>query len=241
MKLLLRAPLFACVALFASNLAAQTPEPPTASPQAGHDMSGHDMTSMPGHEQHMKAMQAGATKAAETLDGLKVPDLPVVDQDGKQLRFYRDLIQGKTVALNFVFTTCTTICPPMGANFAKLQSLLRERGGSEVFLVSVSVDPSVDTPQRMKEWGAKFGAAPGWTLVTGDRGDIIQLLKALGVYTADKADHSPLVLIGNDKTHRWTRTYGLTPPAKLAELIDESLGGTATAAGAEHDAHGGHE
>lgn len=246
MRGLFRAPLFLGAALLASSLAAQTSELAVPSPHAGHDMSsgehaGHDMSAMPGHEQHLKMMQAGTTKPPEALEGLKVPDVAVVDQDGKPRRFYSDLIQGKTVALNFVFTTCTTICPPMGANFARLQSLLREGGGPEVFLVSVSVDPSVDTPQRMKEWGAKFGAAPGWTLVTGNRDEIVQLLKALGVYTADKADHSPLVLIGNDGTHRWTRTYGLTAPAKLAELIGEIAGGTALATSPEHAHHGGHE
>ena len=73
----------------------------------------------------------------------------------------------------------------------------------------------------MKAWGQKFGAGPGWTLVTGDRAEITRLLKSLGVYTASISDHSPLVLLGNDATHQWTRAYGLAAPAKLAELIEE--------------------
>jgi cytochrome oxidase Cu insertion factor (SCO1/SenC/PrrC family)/DNA-binding beta-propeller fold protein YncE len=153
------------------------------------------------------------------LESLRVPDVAVVDSEGRPLRFYRDLVAGKVVAMNFIFTTCTTICPPMGANFAKLQALLGERSGRDVQLISVSVDPRTDTPARMKEWGEKFGRRAGWTLVTGERAEITKLLKTLGVFSADKSDHSPLVLLGNDGVQRWTRTYGLTPPAKLAELL----------------------
>ena len=154
------------------------------------------------------------------MDAINVPDVPLLDQDGKAVHFYSDLVRGKVVAMNFVFTSCTTICPPMGATFAKLQTLL---AGKDVHLISVSVDPEVDTPQRLKAWAAKFGARPGWTLVTGDRNDVNRLLKALGVYTAGIADHSPLVLLGNEAAHRWTRAYGLAPPAKLAELIDQMI------------------
>jgi len=172
--------------------------------------------------------QAQATTAktpevqeAQPLDNLNVPDVPLVDQDGKPVHFYTDLVKDRVVAVNFVFTSCTTICPPMGANFAKLQKILGARAGREVQLISVSVDPGTDTPERLKAWGKKFGAGPGWTLVTGDRNQVTLLLKALGVYTANISDHSPLVLLGDDVHHRWTRAYGLAAPAKLAELIDQ--------------------
>ena len=160
------------------------------------------------------AREPDATEALGTLD---VPDVPLVDQNGKPVRFYTDLVKGKVVAVNFVFTTCTTICPPMGANFARLQKLL---AGKDVHLISVSIDPAADTPGRLKEWSGKFGAGPGWTLVTGDRDEVFRLLKGLGVYTASITEHSPLVLVGNEPARRWTRAYGLAAPAKLAELID---------------------
>ena len=175
-----------------------------------------------GHEHHhaMAAAPAPEQPKVEALDPLDIPDVPVLDQDGKSLRFYSDLVKDRVVAVNFVFTTCTTICPPMGANFAKLQKLLGERSGRDVHLISVSVDPTTDTPERMKAWAQKFGAGPGWTLVTGDRAEITRLLKSLGVYTASISDHTPLVLLGNDGSHQWMRAYGLAAPAKLAELID---------------------
>jgi protein SCO1 len=173
------------------------------------------------HHQHQAAAAAQDPEIrAEAVSHLNVPDVTVVDQDGKPVRFYSDLVKGKVVAVNFVFTTCTTICPPMGANFAKLQKILGGRTGKEVHLISVSVDPTIDTPQRMKAWGQKFGAGPGWTLVTGNKEEVTRLLKALGVYTPDINSHSPLVLVGNDARHQWTRAYGLAAPAKIAELID---------------------
>ena len=170
---------------------------------------------------------AAAQPEAQAVNDLRIPDVTLIDQNGKPVRFYTDLVKNRAVAINFVFTTCTTICPPMGANFAKLQKVLGGRSGQDVHLISVSVDPGTDTPERLKAWAQKFGAGPGWTLVTGDREEVTRLLKALGVYTAGFADHSPLVLLGNDASHRWTRAYGLAPPAKLAELIDQMAPKTA--------------
>jgi protein SCO1 len=191
-------------------LGAQTTAP--AEPPAGHE-----------HHHHEAAAAAPAVSSNQLADvpvKPSIPDVALVDQDGKRVRFYTDLVQGKVVMMNFIFTSCTTICPPMGATFAKVQKVLGERSGRDVHLISVSVDPGTDTPERLKAWSQKLGAGPGWTLVTGDREDVTKLLKALGVYTASISDHSPLVLVGNDVQGRWTRAYGLAPPTKLVELID---------------------
>jgi protein SCO1/2 len=175
------------------------------------------------HHHHAAPAQPAPPPAApeegEAVD-LKVPDVSLFDQDGKPVLFYSDLVQGKVVMINFVFTSCTTICPPMGATFGKVQQMLGGRLGKDVHLISVSVDPATDSPERMKAWGKKFGAGPGWTLVTGERETVVHLLKALGVYTPSINDHTPLVLAGNDPKGQWTRAYGLAAPAKLVELID---------------------
>ena len=182
-----------------------------------------------GHDGHAAA--PSAQKVPERVD-LDIPDVPVLDQEGASLHFYSDLVQGRVVAVNFLFTNCTTICPPLGVTFAKLRKLLGERAGRDVHLISVSVDPVNDTPARLKAWASKFGFGPGWSLVTGKPDDITRLLKALGAYTADPNDHPPLVLIGSDAKHYWTRAYGLAPPPKLAALIDQ-VAREAEAAGAE--------
>ena len=142
----------------------------------------------------------------------------------QKVRFYSDLVEGKVVAINTIFTTCTTICPPMGATFSKLQRLLGDRLGRDVELISVSVDPAVDTPQRLKAWAEKFHRGPGWTLLTGPKRDVDHLLKALKVFTADKEDHAPIVLVGNSARGEWTRTHALASAGKLAKLIENMMG-----------------
>ncbi|HEY6322177.1 MAG TPA: SCO family protein [Thermoanaerobaculia bacterium] len=164
------------------------------------------------------------------------PDVEVVDQDGRRVRFYSDLVRGKRVAINFVFTTCTTICPPMGANFERLQALLGARAGADVRLLSISVDPLTDTPERLKAWGARFHAGPGWTLLTGPKEELDRLLKAMGVFTADPASHAPILLLGDDRTGRWTRAYGLAPPAKIVQLLDGLSAAAASTAPAANTA-----
>ncbi|MDY7092704.1 MAG: SCO family protein [Acidobacteriota bacterium] len=167
-----------------------------------------------GHAEHRSA-------DAERASGLDLPNVELVDQDGHAVHLYQDLIEDRVVAMNFIFTTCTTICPPMGASFGKLQRELGELLGDPVKLVSVSIDPTTDTPPRLKSWGAKFGAGDSWSLLTGSKQDVDQVLRALEVFTPTPEDHGPIVLLGNDRTDQWVRVNGLTPPSKLAAMLEE--------------------
>ena len=158
---------------------------------------------------------------AGTFSSAKIPNARILDQNGKQLNFYNDLIKGKTVAINFIFTTCTTVCPPLTATFRRVQQTAAERG-LDVKLVSVSVDPVVDTPERLRAFAEKFKVDQGWTFVTGEKGEIDSLLASLGASVANKNDHTPMILIGNDTVDYWTRAYGLSPSSRLVELITEA-------------------
>src|SRR5207237_4769445 len=144
------------------------------------------------------------TSRASAPAALRIPDAHVYDQNGHRLNFYTDLGKGKTLAINFIFTTCTTICPPLTATFRRVQQNLGERIGRDIYLISVSVDPSTDVPERLRDFAAKFKAGPGWTFVTGDKAEINLLLKALGTAVADKNNHTPMILVGNDATGYWT-------------------------------------
>ncbi len=168
-----------------------------------------------------------ATKAAaaEPLAISAIPDVRLVDQNGRKVRFYSDLVQGKTVAVNFVFTTCSTICTPQGARFAELRKLLGSRAGQDIHLISVSIDPETDTPSKLKAWSEKLGGGPGWTLVTGEKDQVVRLLKSLGAFDVDIKRHTPSVLLGNDRERRWTRAYSLAPAAQIIRLLD-GLGST---------------
>jgi protein SCO1 len=180
--------------------------------------------------------KAGTTTVAPSA--LKIPDTVVYNQHGQKLNFYTDLVKGKTVAINFIFTTCTTICPPLTATFRRVQQELGERVGRDIELISVSVDPTTDVPERLKEFSSKFKAAPGWTFVTGSKPEVDGLLKALGAAVADKNDHTPMILIGNDSAGYWTRTYGLAPASTLVKVVNEAAAKTSAAAATAGGASG---
>jgi cytochrome oxidase Cu insertion factor (SCO1/SenC/PrrC family) len=165
---------------------------------------------------------AATSESANAFTSAKIPDAQVLDQHGKQLNFYSDLIKGKTVAINFVFTTCTAICPSLTATFRRVQQEAATRG-LDVQLISVSVDPTTDTPERLADYATKFKAGPSWTFVTGDKARIDSVLTALGAAVSNKNDHTPMILIGNDSSDYWTRAYGLTSPVKIVDILAEAV------------------
>jgi protein SCO1/2 len=167
---------------------------------------------------------AGNSAATRT----NVPDVALLDQDGRPVHFYRDLVQGRVVAIDFVFTTCKTICSLLGANFAQVEKLVDPRLASRVRLISISVDPANDTPARLKEFRARFHGSPAWRLVTGNKNDVETLLKGLGEYTADLTAHTGEVLIGNGDG-QWVRANGLGSPAKIADLLTRAANSTTLA------------
>jgi protein SCO1 len=173
--------------------------------------------------QHIHETMASEAKVSVRSAKVTVPDVMVVDQNNRTLHFYRDLVQGKTVAINFIFTTCTTICPPMTANFASMQKKMLERGVKDLHLISVSVDPENDTPAKLKSYAAMFNAQPGWTFVTGSRSELERLWNAFSITAGNKLDHSPTVAIGNEARHEWTFVSGLNSPEKLVKVIDSAL------------------
>lgn len=178
---------------------------------------GMDLRLVKNDEKATAEPQPPANDAAATTK-MNIPDVELLDQNGRKIHFYTDLVKGKTVVINFIFTTCTTICPPLGATFARVQ---KELGQSDVRFISVSVDPVTDTPERLKAWGAKFHAGDSWTFVTGDKPQVDELLRALGASTARREDHSPSILIGNDATGTWTRSYGLSKVSQIIEAINK--------------------
>jgi len=154
-----------------------------------------------------------------------IPDVEVLDQYGNELHFYRDLIKDKTVAINFIFTNCTTICPPLAATFARVQKEMGDKVGKDVHFISISVDPLTDTPERLKAWSAKFKAGAGWTFVTGEKQEMDKLLNALGAAVSKREDHTPAMIIGNDAKGVWTRTYGLAKTGQIVGLILDVMAG----------------
>ena len=189
-----------------------------------------EVTAEVSHEVGTPTSSAEMTKvsSSEQSSKMNIPDTELLDQNGRKIHFYTDLVKGQTVVINFIFTTCTTICPPLGATFARLQKELGDKVGRDVRFISISVDPATDTPERLKAWGEKFHAGEGWTFVTGDKPQVDELLRALGSSSARREDHSPTILIGNDAHGAWTRTYGLANTSKLVQIINDARKGEST-------------
>jgi protein SCO1/2 len=163
-----------------------------------------------------------ADSSGSAVSGMRIPDTAVLDQHGRKLNFYTDLVKGKTVAIDFIFTTCNGVCPTMTAKFRQLQQELGDRVGRDIQMISISVDPTTDVPARLNAYAAKFHAAPGWTFVTGDKPEIDALLRALGAFAPDKTKHPQTILIGNEAANYWTRTLGLSATKTVAGIVTDA-------------------
>jgi protein SCO1 len=149
------------------------------------------------------------------------PNTQVINQHNQPLNFYNDLIKNKTVTINFIFTACTSSCSLSTAIFRQVQKQL---GNQQVQLITVTVDPVNDTPERLLEFSKRFNAASGWEFITGERQVISELLKNLGVYSADRNNHSNIVIVGNDTKHRWTRLYGFPQADEIITALKNVTG-----------------
>jgi protein SCO1 len=150
-------------------------------------------------------------------------DVELINQDGQPVRFYSDVLKGKTVVIYPFFTTCTSVCPPMSRNMEKVQEALGERVGKDVFLVSISVDPLTDTPERLKAYAQKFHAKPGWIFLTGKKENVNWALYKLGQYVEDKNDHQTIWIIGNEATGLWKKAFGLARAEELVKIIESVM------------------
>jgi protein SCO1/2 len=166
-----------------------------------------------------------ARKQVEALGAIdvKLLDLELVDRDGSPVRFKSEAMADRIVAIDFVYTTCTTICPILSALFAQAQDQLGARLGKEAWLVSLSLDPTRDTPKRMAAQARKFGAGPGWLWLTGEKMAVDRVLAGLDAYTADFESHASMILIGDAKRGTWTRLFGFPSPDEIVARIEELI------------------
>lgn len=169
-------------------------------------------------------LQAPGAPAADasTLSAARsyFTDTELVDQDGRTLRFYSDLIRGRSVVINTFFTTCSGICPPLNRRMAQIQERVAGRLGRDVHLVSISVDPETDTPPRLKQYATQWGARPGWYFLTGPRERVELVLRKLGQFAAAPDDHSGVLLVGNDRTELWKKAFALARSEDVLSIVD---------------------
>ena len=165
---------------------------------------------------------------AKKWDASYFPNVELTTQDGKQVRFYDDVIRGRAVAINAIFTTCKDVCPLETANMVQLKKVLGERAGSDVHLYSISIDPKRDTPEALKAYAEKFGA--DWTFLTGRPEDIRLVMKKLALIrdrdnpTSRESHHAAYLMVGSEADGQWTRFSAVDNPRFLAARMGTFLG-----------------
>ena len=147
----------------------------------------------------------------------EVPDVTLVNQDGEKVQLSELLDTDQPVMLNFIFTTYTAICPAMSATFAGVQKELGD-DSQKLRMISVSIDPEYDTPERLREYAERFQAGPQWQFLTGDIEDIVAVQKSFDVYRGNKMSHEPTTLLRKSATDPWVRLDGI---ASATEIVAE--------------------
>lgn len=192
---------------FARPLAAHADEAPAADPHAAH--------------RHMMGA-AASNNAKRSVIQYNVPHLALVRDDGKKVALDDELNDGRPVVLNFIFTTCTTICPLTSQVFSMLQHKLGA-DRSKVHLVSISIDPEQDTPARLRAYAARFKAGADWQHYTGTVQASIAAQQAFGVYQGDKANHLPVTLVRAAAGDSWVRLDGFATADDLYDAVRGQL------------------
>lgn len=164
----------------------------------------------------MGHIEAADRKYKSSVEKYITPDVVLINQNGEKVHLNPYLETDQPVILDFIYGTCTTICPVLSAGFANLQTRLGP-DGPKARLVSITIDPEHDTPQVMREYLKRFRAGPGWDFLAGSRTDIDRVMRAFNAYIPNKMSHYQLMLIRSPRDGKWTRITGLISSADLME------------------------
>jgi protein SCO1 len=155
------------------------------------------------------------------------PNVPLITQDGKTVHFYDDMLKGKIVLINFIYTECGDVCPLETAKLAQVYKLLGNRMGKDIFFYSISVDPKHDSPAVLKAYSKKFHTGPGWYFLTGKREDIDIVRKKIGMAGRPNEDpvtgHTTSLTLGNESQGQWMQDSSFDDPRFIATIVDNWL------------------
>jgi len=165
-----------------------------------------------------------------TRDEVKVdpPAVTLIDQNGDRIDFRALTLSDKPVFVDFIFATCTTICPVLSAGYTSIQRKLGDNL-DRVTLVSITIDPENDGPEELTSYLERYRAKPGWEFLTGTRADIDAVMQAFDAYIPDKMSHKPLLFIRTPKDGSWVRLYGFAGSADLMAELARASGGAGPA------------
>jgi protein SCO1/2 len=163
--------------------------------------------------------------ARELIHRRYFPEVTLTTHEGKRVRLYDDLIRDKIVVMNFFYATCEGICVPITANLVKVQALLRDRVGKDIFMYSFTLKPKLDSPAVLKDYAERFHTGPGWSFLTGDPSDLELVRRRMGFVDpdpardADKLNHTGMVRYGNEPLQLWSACPGMSRPDSIVTSI----------------------
>jgi protein SCO1/2 len=214
-------------------LSAAAPSRATDDAQAQHDHAQHDHADpeqataaqqMEAIDPHAHHKQAAAAQEQSTMARVDMPDsASLLNQFGEPVNFPADVIGDRVAVVNFVYTHCTTVCPVTSSIFSMVQQHLGEQVGKDVALVTITVDPVRDSPQRLLGFSKSFNPGAGWSWLTGEKRNVDRVLDAFGAYTVSFEDHPAMVLIGDESRGTWYRLYGFPAPEAIESRVRELL------------------
>lgn len=166
---------------------------------------------------------ADAKKYKRSVEKYTIPDITLIDQEGRKVRLVDYFTGDQPIVVDFIYGTCTTICPVLSAGYINLQRRLAA-SGKVPRLVSITIDPENDSPKVLKDYLKRYRARPGWDFLTGSRGDIDLVMKAFKAYIPDKMSHYPLNMIRSPKDGSWVRLFGIMSSSELLEEYQSVAG-----------------
>jgi protein SCO1/2 len=164
-----------------------------------------------------------AVEAQQPGAGSYFRGLSLVDQDGRRVDLYDDVIKGHVVVIHSFFATCQGSCPIMTGNLAALQTRFAAQLGHELRFVSITVDPQNDTPQKLREYAARMKARSGWVFLTGSQVDVDAALGKLGQYAKSPEAHTNVMIVGNEPTGLWKKVFGLSRAEAIGDVVQGVL------------------
>lgn len=173
----------------------------------------------------MTGLAAGAGRRLADEDAARAyfGNIELVDQEGRGVRLYDDLLKDRVVVISSFFTRCQGICPVLNAKLAALQERLGQRMGRDVFFLSLTVDPEHDTPEVIAEYAKRWQAGPGWRFLSGPPEQVKAALRKLGQHVDVKEAHTTVLIMGNERTGLWKKANGVATPATLLEIVESLI------------------
>lgn len=185
------------------------------SAHSGHHSRAAAESGQDPHAHHRHMMQQRDYRRSE--HDYQPPDLPLLSMDGEPTSLGAELASGKPLLLNFIFATCTTICPVLSASFSSVQEKLGS-DRDQVRMLSITIDPEHDRPQQLRDYAERFQAGSQWRFLTGEMNDIVAVQKSFNAYWGNKSSHEPATFLRAEQGGPWVRLDGL---ASAAEILDE--------------------